>query len=363
MKNRRQKKDNSRQKTEDNGQKAIIYFLSITLFSFLFFLQNVSADEISARAAIVLDGKTEKILYAKNPHLRVPPASTTKLMTAMVVLDRLSLDSIITVSENAAETPSVTPHLNKGERYTVRDLLYMALMRSINSAAVALAEATAGSEEKFVELMNDKVRKMGLENTKFINASGLPGPDQYITAFDLAVIMKESLRYPTIREIISTKEKDIFSLEGRRLNIKNTNNLLWKDDTIVGGKTGYTKAAGHCFVCAEAKDNNLLISVVLGETMRNNLWESTSVLLSRGYDVLMERIEPSIYLSSVKERPVILASYKGTTKNIIKKTVSKKKSPLKIVKKKKSSKIIAKNNKKKSLTVYKRSLSRKEIKS
>jgi D-alanyl-D-alanine carboxypeptidase (penicillin-binding protein 5/6) len=275
----------------------------------------------------------------------------------------------VTISENAAETPSVTPHLNKGERYTVKDLLYLALMRSVNSAAVALAEATAGSEEKFVNLMNEKVYKIGLENTRFINASGLPGPEQYITAFDLAIIMKESLRYPTIREIINTKEKEIYSLDGRKLHIKNTNNLLWRNDNILGGKTGYTKAAGHCLVCAEDRDNNLLISVILGETVRDNLWESTSILLSKGSDVLNDKIEPLIYLSNAKSNPVVFASYKTANKDFSeknKKIVSKKgKKSLNIAKKttKKTSKILAKKEKKtRNLTVYKR-ITKKEVKS
>lgn len=350
--------------------KSRIFYVFFVLCSFFFVLHSASADDLSAKAAIVIDGKTGKILYAKNPHLRVPPASTTKLMTAMVVLDRLSLDSVVTISENAAETPSVMPHINKGERYTVRDLLYLALMRSVNSAAVALAEATAGSEDRFVGFMNDKTIRMGLENTRFINSSGLPGPDQYITAFDLSIIMKESLRYPTIREILNTKEKEIYSLDGRRLQVKNTNNLLWKSDDILGGKTGYTKAAGHCLVCAEDRENNLLISVVLGETVRDNLWESTSMLFAKGYDVLNQKVEPVVYLSSVKEGPVIPASYKISKKYSIKtkkKVLSKKKKYMYEAKKvkNKGTNVIAKRSgkKTKNLIVKRQNYPKKELKS
>lgn len=373
MKDRRQKKEGRRQKSEvshqkkeNRRQKGRILYLFFVLCTF-FILPSAFADDLSAKAAIVIEGKTGKILYAKNPHLRVPPASTTKLMTAMVVLDRLSLDSVVTISGNAAETPSVMPHIYSGERYTVRDLLYLALMRSVNSAAVALAEATAGSEYRFVDLMNEKTIRMGLENTRFINSSGLPGPDQYITAFDLSIIMKESLRYPTIREILNTKEKEIYSLDGRRLHVKNTNNLLWKSDGILGGKTGYTKAAGHCLVCAEDRENNLLISVVLGETARDNLWENTSMLLSKGYDVLNQKVEPVVYLSSVKEGPVIPASYKISKKYIKtkKQTFSKKKRYLYEAKKvNKGTKVFAKKSgKTKNLSVSRQKYPKKELKS
>ncbi|MBI5214073.1 MAG: D-alanyl-D-alanine carboxypeptidase [Nitrospirae bacterium] len=282
-------------------------FLFVAFYSLL--VTSVFADEISAKAAVVIDSASERILYAKNPNLKLPPASTTKLVTAITVLESINPDAVATVSENAAGTPSVTPRLRAGEKYTVRDLLHLALMRSVNSAAVALAEAVAGSEDAFVSMMNDKAMKMGAENARFINSSGLPGPGQYITAFDLAKIMKESLKYPLIREIINTRAREIFSEDGRRIFIKNTNQLLWTDDDNLGGKTGYTRAARHCFVSAAKKGQNTLIAAVLGESARDNLWEDSTALLSKGYDVLTQKAEPMIYFSSVSERPVVLASY------------------------------------------------------
>lgn len=268
------------------------------------------ADDISARAAVVIDGTNEKILYAKNPNMKLPPASTTKLITAMVALDKLNAESVITISETAASTPSVPPRLRAGEKFTVRDVLTLALMRSVNSAAVALAEATAGSEGAFVTMMNEKAAHIGAENTRFVNASGLPGPDQHITAFDLANVMRVSLKYPMIKEIINTRTKKIYSLEGRRLFVKNTNQLLWADEDLVGGKTGYTRAARHCFVCAAEKGKDVLVAAVLGESVRSDLWQDSRVLLAKGYDVLTQKSEPMIYFSSPDESPVVLASYK-----------------------------------------------------
>jgi D-alanyl-D-alanine carboxypeptidase (penicillin-binding protein 5/6) len=260
------------------------------------FVTAVYADAISSRAAIVLDGDSGRILYAKNPNLRLPPASTVKLVTAMVVLDRLDTETVVTVSKRAANT-LYNSHIKAGDRFTVRDLLYLALMRSSNSATVALAEAVAGSEAAFVNLMNRKAGSIGAGSTRFINSSGLPGSGQYITVYDLAIIMREALRYPVIREIINTKEKDIVSFQGRMISIRNTNQLLWSHDYMVGGKTGFTRAAQHCFVCAINKNGRMLISVVLGEPVRDNLWTNTTMLLSRGYNILTRWLDPLIYVS------------------------------------------------------------------
>lgn len=327
---------NRKQELKTRGSAACRYPLLVAFFIFwiVYYLPlTVFANDISARSAIVIDSETEKILYAKNPNLKLPPASTAKVITAMVVLDRLRPDAIVHISQTAANSPSVTPHLKEGERYYVRDLLYLALMRSINGATVALAEAVAGSENAFTVLMNEKAAQLGTENTRFSNSSGLPGGEQYITAYDLAIIMKASLRYPLIRDMLNTKEQEILTLDGRRILIKNTNQLLWSENNVIGGKTGYTKAAMHCFVCAGKKGNNTLITVVLGEPSRDNLWNSTLILLERGDDVLAQRAEPLIHLTSASKKPVVFASYKkkGSTKKNKKtiKTKSKKGSNVK----------------------------------
>lgn len=271
---------------------------------------HADAKDVSAKAAVAIDVSNERILYAKNPHYKQPPASTTKLVTAMVVLERIPLNKVVKVSENASQTPTVSPRIRAGEHFTVEDLLYMLLMRSINSAAVALAEAVAGSEEEFVKLMNQKALMIEAENTRFANASGLPGGEQYITAFDLAKIMKESLKSPQIKEIINTKAKHISSEEGRKLFLKNTNQLLWADEGVIGGKTGYTKAAQHCFVNAGKKSNSTIVVALLGENTRDNLWQDTDFLLKFGEDVLSGRTEPVMFFTNTKDNPAILASYK-----------------------------------------------------
>lgn len=224
----------------------------------------------------------------------------------MVVLDHLKPEDSVTVSRNAARTPSVSPHLIPFQKLTVGDLLYLALMRSINGAAVALAEAVSGSEGNFAELMNAKADEVGAFNTKFINATGLPGYGQYITAYDLAKIMKASLSYPVIKQIINTREKVVVA-GGKSFFLKNTNRMLWEDECYIGGKTGYTRAAHHCLAFAATKGDNTLIAALLGESARDSLWITASELLYTSYEIAKGTAEPEIYTSN--ETPVLLASY------------------------------------------------------
>lgn len=272
-------------------------------------LSASTVENISARSAIALDPRNDRILYGINPNMKHPPASTTKILTAMVALDRLDPEALVTISKNAANTSSVAPHLVAGSKLAVRDLLYISLMRSVNGAAVALAEAAAGSEADFVKMMNDKAVEVGADNTVYANASGLPGGIQYTTAYDLARIMKASLAYPLIREIINTRTKSVETTAGRSLYLKNTNELLWSDEDLLGGKTGYTRAARHCFVGAAAKDGNMLITVVLGESIRENIWHDTTALLARGQAVLNNTAEPVINITSSDDERVIRAAY------------------------------------------------------
>jgi D-alanyl-D-alanine carboxypeptidase (penicillin-binding protein 5/6) len=257
-------------------------------------------------AAVVLDEGTERILYAKNPDLKLPPASTTKLVTAMVAMDRLRPEQIITVSKKAARTPSVAPRLIPGQRLQASDLLYLALMRSINGAAVALAEAVSGSEWEFTKLMNEKAHEVGAMNTRFINSTGLPGNGQYITALDLAKIMKASLQYPLIREVMNTREK-VLVTDKKNFFLRNTNRTLWSDSCFIGGKTGFTRAARHCLAFAATVGQSTFVAALLGESVRDSLWTNASALLSTSELVARGEAPPEIYVSA--QTPVLLASY------------------------------------------------------
>ncbi|HMK55420.1 MAG TPA: D-alanyl-D-alanine carboxypeptidase family protein [Dissulfurispiraceae bacterium] len=302
-----------------SSMKRVLAIVAVAVLIALLQAGGAIAGDISAKAAVVIDGATGNILYAKNPNVKLFPASTTKLVTAMVVLDRLDPETVVTVSQEAANTPSVSPHLRIGEKLKVKDLLNIALIRSVNSAAVALAEAVSGSEETFTKLMNEKAHKLGAENTHYVNASGLPGDGQYITAFDLSVIMKGAMGYPMIKEIINTRSQQIYTEGGRKIFVRNTNHLLWTDEDVVGGKTGYTRAAKHCFVCAGQKGDRMLVAAVLGESVRNELWHDASTLLARGDDVLNKKREPEIYYTSVSNSPIVYASQKVKKKQRLEK--------------------------------------------
>jgi len=278
--------------------------LSIIIFSFLLLLTSytsfatcVSAEEVESKAAVVMDATTGRVLYAKNPDLRLLPASTTKLMTALVVLERANLNDITTVTRRAASAPPTKAGLKEGDKVTIETLLYAALMKSANDAAVALAEAVAGSEQGFVTLMNNRAMAIGANDTRYINANGLPGNGQYITAYDLAKIMRQAIKYPTIREILGTRITEISTETGKQMFIKNTNKLLWSDDDVLGGKTGYTRKAKHCFVCAGERDNDTIIVALLGAPRRDLLWKESEALLGFGAKVMSHAEEPVVYFT------------------------------------------------------------------
>ncbi|MEO5360272.1 MAG: D-alanyl-D-alanine carboxypeptidase [Nitrospirota bacterium] len=277
--------------------------ICIVLLSVNTFAYEPSSREIGARSAVIMDG--DKVLYAKNPTFKQPPASTTKLVTAMVVLDHMKPHDVVTITGNAARLHSPNLALREGERFYVKDLLSLLLMRSVNGAALAFAEAVSGDEKDFVALMNAKARSIGATDTRFINSHGLPGEGQYITAYDLADIMRRSLDYCLIKETINTKTKTVSSLDGRTFILSNTNKLLWSDDDLVGGKTGFTNAARHCLAFAAEKGDNTLVAALLGDDRRSDLWRDAKFVLSKGHDISESNSKPVIYYSTVADEKVL----------------------------------------------------------
>jgi len=277
--------------------KKILYSFVFLLLTFHFSLFTASAEEIKSRAAVVMDAVTGRVLYAKNPDMRLLPASTTKLMTALVVLERVNLNTVTTVSAKAAAAAPTRAGLKAGDKVTIENLLYAALMKSANDAAVALAEATAGSEDAFVALMNRKAIALGANDTHYVNANGLPAEGQHITAYDLAKIMRQAIRYPVLKEILGTRITEVSTETGKTMFIKNTNKLLWSDEEVLGGKTGYTRKARHCFVCAGERENETIIVALLGAPSRGLLWKESEELLNFGIKVVNKTEEPVIYLT------------------------------------------------------------------
>lgn len=277
--------------------KQCMLFLLFLITWYLSCLPVVSAEEIKSRAAVAMDAATGRVLYAKNPEHFLMPASTTKLITALVVLDNVRLSDVVTVSRKAAHTAPTKVGLKEGDKVTIETLLHAMLIKSANDAAVALAEAVAGSEEEFVGLMNKKAQEIGAENTRFINANGLPGEGQHITAYDLAKIMRVAILSPVLKEILNKRVTEVSTQSGRTVLITNTNKLLWHDEDIVGGKTGYTRQARHCFVCAGARENETIIVSVLGAPSRGLLWKESENLMAFGSKVMAQQKEPVVYLT------------------------------------------------------------------
>ncbi len=234
-------------------------------------LAEAGSITLVAPSAVLLDGRTQQIIYAKAPHTKRAPASTTKLLTAMVALDHLRLDRVVTIPTGLQHIQPTKIGLRAGERFYVRDLVKAALIKSANDAAEALAILAAGSRAEFARLMNRKVRSIGGENSHFVNPSGLPASDQYSTAYDLARIMMAASQYPFIVNTLKTRSAVIYSRGGRRILLNNCNKMLWRTSNVIG-KTGWTRAARHCFAGRVQSRNRVIYVGLMGSQKRSYLW-------------------------------------------------------------------------------------------
>lgn len=239
-----------------------------------------SAPLITADTAILMDAGTGQILFDKNSGLKKPPASTTKIMTALLALEGGDLQETVTVSRHAASVGEASLELKEGEMITLQNLLYGALLESGNDACVALAEHIGGTEANFVLLMNQKAKLLGANSTSFKNTNGLPAVGHYSTAKDLATITRYALRNQIFQQIVATRSKIIDSSMTTR-HLSNTNRLLWSYNGADGVKTGTTIEAGNCLVASASRDGRQLISVVLNSEDR---WADSMQLLDYGFD-------------------------------------------------------------------------------
>lgn len=241
------------------------------------------APKIQSPSAIVVHAGTGKVLYEWDAYERRPMASTTKIMTATLILEQMSLSTSVTISENAAKTIEVKPWLKTGDVLTVEQLMYSLLVHSANSAATALAEACSGDVESFVAQMNEKAAELGMEDTQFKNPSGLDKDGHYSTAADLAVLARYAMKNEVFRKMVSTREYTL-SLPGRSqpLVFENTNKLLQRTDWVIGIKTGLTPRAEQCLVGAATQDGVSVISVLLGQPSSKVCWDESEALLEYG---------------------------------------------------------------------------------
>ncbi len=233
------------------------------LLSLVFFLPTAVRAEVSARACIVTEANSGRVLYQKNPDTPLPMASTTKIMTALVALENLDKSAPVTVSSSAAGVEGSSMYLQEGEILTLEELLYGLMLSSGNDAAVAIAEQLGGIPS-FVEKMNQKAETLGLSNTRFQNPNGLPQEGHHSSARDMASLTAAALENPDFARIVATKTKTIEG-EGKAhaRALTNHNKLLRMYEGCIGVKTGFTKAAGRCLVSAAEKEGMTLICVTL----------------------------------------------------------------------------------------------------
>jgi D-alanyl-D-alanine carboxypeptidase len=277
----------------DTFHRHFLWLTALAIFilsSFKSPVWSFSPDQdLTARAAVLMDAATGKILYQKDSDLRLPPASTTKIMTAILTLESgRKLTDTLTVSKTATRVPATKLYLRPGQTLTIEDLLYGIMLSSANDASMVLAEGIGGSVEHFAELMTKRANELGAANSHFANPHGLTAADHFSSARDLAVLFRYAMKNPTFREIVQTKISSVSSKTtvknktvARRISVRNHNRLLWNFDGAIGGKTGYTNAAQKCFVGAVARNGYTLIVSILGA---RDQWGDTKRLLEYGFD-------------------------------------------------------------------------------
>lgn len=260
--------------------RKIIYIFVIFSLLQQFLIPVPLADayvSLTAPSALLLESGSQKIIFSRAPHRRQPPASTAKIVTALVVLDALPLDHWVTISPRAEQVEASKLYLQGGDRLRVRDLLKAILIKSANDAASALAIAVSGSERAFADLMTQKAQSLGARDTRFVNASGLPDEGQYSTVYDLAILMQAALKNELIISILRQRNASIRTSSGRRYYLKSHNKMLLRGERVIG-KTGYTRRAKYCFVGLIEEGAQDVIVSVLGS---KKLWRDLTTLLNQ----------------------------------------------------------------------------------
>ncbi len=263
---------------------------SILLLLVLFALYSTvvySSSElsVSAKSAVLYEPETKSFLYTKNADEKLPMASTTKIMTALVALEEFPIDEKVIIPKEAVGIEGSSLYLQENEILTMKDLLTGLMLRSANDAAVAIAYAVSGGIEQFSELMNKRAYNIGLKNTNFTNPHGLDDSMHYTTAHDLALISAEALKNDTFKEIVSSKTKRIENEDGYVRLVTNHNKLLSLYDGIIGVKTGFTKKSGRCLVGASEKNGLQFITVTINAP---DDWNDHIELFNYGYSKLQK---------------------------------------------------------------------------
>ena len=268
-------------------KRVICFFICVCFMmqSVVVFAEGNTDLGLNAKSAILMEESTGNILYESNPDERLPIASVTKVMTMLLIMEavdsgKISLDDMVTVSENAMSYGGSTMFLETGEQLTVNDMLKGIAVASANDGCVAMAEHLAGSESAFVDMMNEKAKKLGMENTHFMNTNGLDEDDHYSSARDVAIMSRELMKHETIFNYTSIW---MDTLRGGKFQLANTNKLIRFYDGANGLKTGSTSKALCCLSAAAKRNDMQLIAVVLGAPTSAERFASAKSLLDYGF--------------------------------------------------------------------------------
>lgn len=266
----------------------------------LVYAEEIKDSQLYAKAAVLLDAESNRVLYQKNGYEKMPMASTTKIMTCLLALECSKPDDVVEFSQYAASMPKVKLGANTGRKFYMKDLLYSLMLESHNDTAVAIAERIGGSTTGFANMMNERAKKIGTKNTNFVTPNGLDDPMHYTTAYDLAIIASEAIKNEEFKKIINTPSHNFSDLDGKvNFSVNNKDAFLSQMEGAFGIKTGFTGNAGYCFVGALKRDNRTFISVVLGSgwpPSKTYKWQDTRKLMNYGlsnfnYKVVFEGVK------------------------------------------------------------------------
>ena len=272
--------------------KKILFSLFILIMPIIVYASDAVSNEAElasgAKSAILIEQSTGQILFEKNSHEKIPPASMTKMMSLLLIMEsidngKIKLTDKVTVSKNASSMGGSQILLEEGEEMSVDDLLKGVSIASGNDAVVALAEYIGGSEDNFVKMMNNKASKLGLIDTKFMNCHGLDTEGHYSSAYDMAMIARELLNHKDIIKYTSIYETYLRENSDRKIWLVNTNKLVRFKSGVDGLKTGYTKEAGYCLTATMNKENMRVIATVMGEDTIDNRNSEVSSMLDYAY--------------------------------------------------------------------------------
>ncbi|KPU28119.1 D-alanyl-D-alanine carboxypeptidase [Caloranaerobacter sp. TR13] len=262
--------------------------LFITVIAFILLISRTSYCEqiqINAKSAILIEVNTGRVLFSYNSNMKLPMASTTKIMTALLAIEYGNLDDLVTIKRSSVGIEGSSIYLKEGESIRLRDLLYGLMLRSGNDAAMSIAEYIGGTSDNFIRLMNKKAREIGAINTNFTNPHGLHDENHYTTAYDLALITREALKKKEFRDIV--KSKVWIANRDKNKYFYNKNKTLWQYKGGDGVKTGYTKKAGRCLVASATRNGMQLVAIVLDDySWFNDCYK----LLDYGFSVFKPKV-------------------------------------------------------------------------